>query len=117
MSAGRGNPFSPRVALALVLIGALGFIGLLWAIGSGMTDPAPQPSGAHAGGKGLTGFAALVGYLKARDYEVAEVQTRGAHQRGGLLVLTPRHDTKPADIARVIADHRQSGPTLLIMPK
>ena len=117
MSAERGNPFSPRVALALVMVAALGFVALLWAIGSGMTDPAPQPSGAHAGGKGLTGFAALVGYLKARDYEVAEVQTRGAHQRGGLLVLTPRHDTKPAAIARVIADHRQSGPTLLIMPK
>ena len=81
MSAGRSSPFAPRVALALVLVGALGFIALLWAIGSGMTDPAPQPSGAHAGGKGLTGFAALVGYLKARDYEVAEVQTRGAHQR------------------------------------
>ena len=57
------------------------------------------------------------GYLKARDYPVSEVQTRGAHQRGGLLVLTPRHDTKSVDIARVIADHRASGPTLLIMPK
>ena len=117
MSAGRGNPFSPRVALALVLVGALGFIALLWAIGSGMTDPAPQPSGAHAGGKGLTGFAALASYLKARDYAVSQVQTRSAHQRGGLLVLTPRHDTRPADIARVIADHSGSGPTLLIMPK
>ena len=117
MSGGRSSPFSPRVALGLVIVGALGFIALLWSIGSGMADPAPQPSGAHVGGKGLTGFAALAGYLKARDYAVSEVQTRGAHQRGGLLVLTPRHDAKPADIARVIADHGSSGPTLLIMPK
>ena len=117
VSGARSSPFSPRVALGLVLVGALGFIALLWAVGSGMADPAPQPSGAHVGGKGLTGFAALAGYLKARDYPVSEVQTRGAHQRGGLLVLTPRHDTKPADIARVIADHSNSGPTLLIMPK
>ena len=117
MSSARSGPFSPRVALGLVLVGALGFVALLWSIGSGMADPAPQPSGAHVGGKGLTGFAALASYLKARDYTVSEVQTRGAHQRGGLLVLTPRHDTKSADIARVIADHSGSGPTLLIMPK
>ncbi len=117
MNPARSSPFSPRVALGLVLAGALGFIGLLWSIGSGMADPAPQPSGAHVGGKGLTGFAALATYLKARDYSVSEGQTRGAQQRGGLLVLTPRHDARPADIARVIADHSSSGPTLLIMPK
>ena len=31
MSGGRSGPFSPRVALALVLGGALAFIALLWA--------------------------------------------------------------------------------------
>ena len=117
MSSARSSPFSPRVALGLVLVGALGFMALLWAIGSGLADPAPQPSGAHVGGKGLTGFAALAGYLRARDYAVTEVRTRGPHRRGGLLVLTPRHNTKPADLARVIADHASVGPTLLIMPK
>ncbi|MDL2352661.1 MAG: DUF4350 domain-containing protein [Pseudomonadota bacterium] len=117
MSGARTSPFSPRVALALVLGGALAFIALLWAIGSGMSDPAPQPSGAHAQGKGLVGFAALSDYLKARDYEVSQTRTRGPHQRGGLLVLTPLHETKSADLARVIGDHRPFGPTLLIMPK
>ena len=117
MSVARSSPFSPRVALGLVLVGSLGFIALLWSIGSGMADPVPQPSGTHVSGKGLTGFAALAGYLKARDYAVSEAQTRGAAQRGGLLVLTPRHDTKAADLARVIADHSGTGPVLLIMPK
>ena len=117
MSATRSSPFSPRVALGLVLVGAFGFMALLWAIGSGLADPAPQPSGAHVGGKGLTGFAALASYLKARDYAVSETRTRGAHQRGGLLVLTPLHQTKSADLARVIDEHRNYGPTLLIMPK
>ena len=117
MSERASNPFSPRVALALVLTGALGFIALLWAIGSGMADPAPQPSGAHAAGKGLVGFAALSGYLTARDYAVSQTRSRAPHRRGGLLVLTPLHDTKPAEIAKVIADHRDAGPTLLIMPK
>ena len=117
MSSARSSPFSPRVALALVLGGALAFMALLWAIGSGMTDPEPQPSGAHAAGKGLTGFGALSDYLKARDFEVSQSRTRAPHQRGGLLVLTPLHQTKPADLARVIGDHRRYGPTLLIMPK
>jgi hypothetical protein len=117
MSGARGSPFSPRVALALVLAGALGFIGLLWAIGSGMADPDPQPSGAHVAGKGLVGYAALADYLKARDYEVSQTQTHAPHRRGGLLVLTPLHETKPDEIAKVVAAHRDSGPTLLIMPK
>ena len=117
MSGARSNPFSPRVALALVLGGALAFMALLWAVGSGMADPQPQPSGAHAAGKGLTGFAALSAYLTARGYEVSQTRTRAPHQRGGLLVLTPQHQTKAADLARAIADHRRFGPTLLIMPK
>ena len=117
MSSARSNPFSPRVALALVLGGALAFMALLWAVGSGMADPEPQPSGAHAAGKGLTGFAALSDYLKARDFEVSQTRTRAPYQRGGLLVLTPLHAAKPADLARAVADHRRYGPTLLIMPK
>ena len=117
MSSARTSPFSPRVALALVLGGALAFMALLWAVGSGMADPEPQPSGAHVAGKGLTGFAALSAYLKARDFEVSQTRTRAPHQRGGLLVLTPLHQTKPADIALAIDDHRRYGPTLLIMPK
>lgn len=117
MSSGRASPFSPRVALGLVLGGALAFMALLWAIGSGMADPEPQPSGAHVAGKGLTGFAALSDYLAARGYTVSQTKTRAPHQRGGLLVLTPLHNTKAADLTRVIADHRRYGPTLLIMPK
>ena len=117
MSTGRASPFSPRVALALVLGGALAFMALLWAVGSGMADPDPRPSEAHAAGKGLTGFAALSDYLKAREFEVSQSRTSAPHQRGGLLVLTPLHQTKSADISRAIGDHRRFGPTLLIMPK
>ena len=117
MSGARSSPFSPRVALAMVLVGALGFIALLWAVGSGMADPDPQPSGAHASGKGLVGFEALADYLKARDYQVSATRTRGAHHQGGLLVLTPLHGTKPEELTRTIAEHRDFGPTLLIMPK
>ncbi len=117
MSGSRSSPFSPRVALALVLGGALAFIALLWVVGSGMADPEPQPSGAHVEGKGLVGYAALSAYLKARGFEVSETRSRGKFQQPGLLVLTPLHQTKAEELNRAIQDHRQSGPTLLIMPK
>jgi len=117
MSGSRSNPFSPRVALALVLGGALAFIALLWAVGSGMADPEPQPSGAHVAGKGLVGYAALSDYLKARGFEVSQTRAHGPLRRGGLLVLTPLHQTKAEELTRAINEHRQFGPTLLIMPK
>lgn len=117
MSGSRSGPFSPRVALALVLGGALAFVALLWAIGSGMADPEPQPSGGHVEGKGLTGYAALSAYLKERGFEVSTTRTRGPLRREGLLVLTPLHETKADELNRAIGEHRRFGPTLLIMPK
>ncbi len=117
MSGARSGPFSPRVTLALVLGGALAFIALLWAVGSGMADPEPQPSGAHVAGKGLVGYAALSDYLKVRGFEVTQTRTRAPQRQGGLLILTPQHQTKPAELTRVIDEHSQYGPVLLIMPK
>lgn len=117
MSARRAGPFSPRTALALVLVGALAFVALLWSIGSGMADPEPKAFGAHAGGKGLNGYSALYQYLEARGFAVSKVQSRGALKRGGLLVLTPAHETSIEEIEQVVNDHRWVGPTVLIMPK
>ena len=117
MSSGRASPFSPRTALIMVLVGALGFAALLWSIGSGMADPEPQPSGAHISGKGLTGYAALGAYLTARGYTVSASQSRGALRQPGLLILTPLHNAKPDDLESVIKAHRMVGPTILIMPK
>ena len=117
MNGGRASPFSPRTALIMVLIGGLGFVALLWSIGSGMADPAPQPSGAHIAGKGLTGYAGLGAYLTARGYTVTPARARGALKQPGLLILTPLDEAKPADLEQVIAAHRMIGPTVLIMPK
>lgn len=117
MSARASNPFSPRTALALVLVGALAFVALLWTIGTGMADNEPKAFGGHAGGKGLNGYSALYQYLDARGFAVSKVQSRGALNRGGLLVLTPNHQTSVDDIEQAVKDHRFSGPTVLIMPK
>ena len=117
MSAARGNPFSPRAALGLVLFGALSFVALLWAIGSGMADPEPGAKGSHVNGKGLDGYAAFAGFLEQRGYDVRRVQSRGALRQGGLLILTPVHGTSAEELAAVIDERRNQGPTILIMPK
>ena len=117
MSAARGNPFSPRAALGLVLFGAFSFIALLWAIGSGMADPKPGAKGSHVNGKGLDGYAAFAGFLEQRGYTVRRVQSRGALRQGGLLILTPTHRTTAEELAGVIDERRNQGPTILIMPK
>ena len=113
----RAAPFTPRTALLMVLAGITAFVVLLWSIGSGMADPEPQASGAHAGGKGLHGYAALEGYLAQRGFTLRTVQSRPALKQSGLLVLTPTHQTKVEDLEKAIADHRPWGPTILVMPK
>ncbi len=117
MSTGRGNPFSPRAALALVLFGVLSFFVLLWVIGSGMADPAPGAKGSHVNGKGLDGYAAFATYLEQRGYAVKRVQSRGGLRQTGLLVLTPVRSTSAEELAAVIDQRRDQGPTILIMPK
>ena len=117
MSQQRGNPFSPRAALALVLFGVLSFIVLLWVIGSGMGDPEPGAKGAHVSGKGLDGYAAFAAILEQRGYTVHKVQSRAGLRQGGLLVLTPQHSTSAQELAAVIDERRNQGPTILIMPK
>ncbi len=109
--------FSPPVVLGLVLFGAAAFIALLWMIGSGMADRDPNASGAHVAGKGLNGYAALARFMDERGWEVSQARSRGALKQGGLLVLTPLHWSDPDEIEAAVKLHRQSGPTLVIMPK
>ena len=63
-----GNPFTTRGALLLVLFGSLIFVVLLWAMGAGLTTGSTNDGGNHAGGKGLTGFAAFSVFLEKRGY-------------------------------------------------
>ncbi len=109
--------FSPRVMLGLVLFGAFAFIALLWMIGSGMADREPDATGAHAGGKGLNGYAALAKFMDKRGWEVSQARSRGALKQSGVLVLTPLHRSDPDEIEAAVKLHRQAGPTLVILPK
>ncbi len=117
MSSRGDSPFSPRMALALVVIGALAFLGVLWLIGAGMSDAKANNGGAHAGAKGLTGYAAFSAYLEKRGYAVKQARSLAALRQPGLLVLTPPTETDPRELTQLVQRRRTVGPTLLIMPK
>ncbi|MBN8485365.1 MAG: DUF4350 domain-containing protein [Sphingomonadales bacterium] len=117
MTTRRASPFSPRVALGLVIFAVLAFVALLWMIGSGMDQGEPRASGSHAQGKGLNGYAALYSYLEKRGFAVSTARTQGAMQRPGVLVLTPLHSADPEELQAAVDAHRGLGPTVLILPK
>jgi len=109
--------FSPRAVLALVVLGGLVFVALLWMIGSGLASGSTNDGGAHAGGKGLNGYAALADYLERRGIEVRRSRSEGALDDPGLLVLTPPQGADGAELERVVSARRRIGPTLVIAPK
>ena len=114
---GRASPFSPRVVLAVLAVGAAAFLLLLYAIGAGWDGGRDQNGGSHAAANGLNGFAGLVRLLEFQGHEVSLSRSAGRLQDGGLLVLTPPVGADAAALAEVIAERRYIGPTLVILPK
>ena len=117
MSDGGGSGFNPRAALALVLVGGALFVALLWLIGSGANAGSTNNGGSHAGSKGLNGFAALADLLERRGYVVSRSRSEGRLDDPALLVLTPPHGSDGKELEEIIARRRQTGPTLLVLPK
>lgn len=115
--AGAASPFSPRAVLALIVFGAVVFIGLLWAIGTGATGGSTNDGGAHAGGKGLNGYAAFAAFVEKRGYPVRRLRDERALDDPGLLVLTPPANADGKDLDKIVNARRRKGPTLVITPK
>ncbi len=111
------NPFSPRAVLALVLGGGLLFLAILWMIGSDFEGGDNNDGGAHVGGKGLTGYAALAQLLERGGVEIQRSRTRQGLRAAGLLVLTPTRSADPKELDRIIKARRAIGPTLVVVPK
>ena len=103
--------------MALVLFGGLVFVALLWMIGAGMGSHEPNDGGAHVGGKGLNGYAAIADLLERQGYAVTRSRSEAALDDPGLLVITPLADADPKRIDKVIEARRYIGPTLVILPK
>ncbi len=111
------SPFSPRAVLALILFGAAVFVALLYMIGSGATGGSTNDGGAHAGGKGLNGYAAFADFIERRGYAVRRLRDTRALDDPGLLVLTPPAGADGAAIDKIVRARRSLGPTLVITPK
>ena len=114
MSAARA--FSPRAALGLVAVGAVGFIVLLYAIGAGLTGGG-NDGGAHVLSKGLTGYAGLARLLENSGLTVTTVRSPARLDDPGVLVLTPPAFTDGGEIERIVATRRAIGPTIVVAPK
>jgi hypothetical protein len=117
MSQESANPFNARAVLALVLLGAVLFVALLYMIGSGMQGGSTNDGGGHAGGKGLNGYAALADLLERRGYTVSRARNRARLEDPGLVVLTPPPGADAGKLNEIIANRRRIGPTLLVLPK
>ncbi len=114
-----GNPFRPGVVLAVLAVGALAFLLMLYSIGQGWTGDEERNGGEHAGSTSLNGFAALAGLVEDSGYQIELSRSRASHDDYGLLVLTPPLFGDPAELTAIIEDRRENGygPTLVILPK
>jgi len=111
------SPFRPATVLALLSVGAAAFLLLLYAMGAGWDGRDERDGGAHAASPGLNGFAALAGLLEAQGYAVSLSRNAANLEDNALLVLTPGQFANVEHLAGIIAERRQIGPTLLILPK
>ena len=112
------SPFGPRSVLALVGIGALAFVALLYALGAGLTGGGGgNDGGGHALSRSLTGYAALARLAERAGMTVEVVRDPSRLDGPGLLVLTPPHDADAAELDRIVRERRYVGPTLVVTPK
>jgi hypothetical protein len=112
-----GSAFNPRTVLALVLFGAIAFLATLYFIGAGNTGGDDNNGSAHGAGKGLNGYAALAQMLEEQGQEVSLSRSQTSLTEENLLIVTPPMVADGDEMAKIINDRRDIGPTLIILPK
>ncbi len=113
------NPFRPAVVLGLLVVGALAFLLLLYALGQGWNGDDERNGGSHAAANGLNGYSGLATLLEETGHEVSLSRNPSGNNDYGLLVLTPPIWSDHEEIDEIIETRRESaiGPTLLVLPK
>lgn len=117
MSAAGSSPFSPRVVLAMLAVGAVAFLLALYFIGAGEFGNDNKGDDGHAGGKGLNGYAALTRLMEGSGRAVEVSRNEGKLTAYGLLVLTPPHYADGEGLSATVERRRSIGPTIVILPK
>jgi hypothetical protein len=116
------SPFDPRIVAAVVVVGVIGFIAM-WALVALGPQLAQGDNGqGHALSRSAPGYAGIVDLAERTDMwvdirrEIVEAMPLGEDEGSTLLVLTPKHDSDPEDIAALIKAHGRE-PVLLVLPK
>ena len=109
-----GGAFRARTVAAMVIVGVVGFVGML-VLGAYAPDfRSGHNGGAHALSNAAVGYSGLIRLAEATGRN--PVVIRNDHQLGGedLLVATPEHGF--VDVSTVLAA-RAARPTLFVLPK
>ena len=109
--------FRPATIVGLLAVGAVAFVVLLYALGTGLTGQQDRNGGAHAGSNSINGFAGLAQLLEATGRNVTLSRSPAAYDDPGLLVITPSQFGDGEEIWETVIERRYIGPTLLVMPK
>ncbi|WP_379922537.1 DUF4350 domain-containing protein [Erythrobacter sp. R86502] len=110
--------FSRGGVLALVLGGFALLVAGLYLIGTGSGLGGDETDAqAHAAATGLNGYAGLSALAEAQGYAVTLSRSHETRTAQGLLVLTPPASSRAEDIAAILAERSERGPTLVILPK
>ena len=117
MSQAGRTPFNPRVVLAVLVVGLLAFVALLYSIGAGDTGDRKGTGQAHAASPGLNGFAGLARYLELDGYEVELSRSPSGLDTPNILVLTPPLATDAEEFGALLEKRQFQGPTVVILPK
>ncbi|MBA4354393.1 MAG: hypothetical protein C0409_06840 [Novosphingobium sp.] len=111
------SPFPRSTVIGMLLVGALAFVALLWFLGNN-TGGSGNNGGAHVGGHGLNGYAAIARMLESEGLDVVRQRNRRAIEtQPGLLILTPPAEADGKEIAKVVLARRYVGPTIVVTPK
>ena len=112
-----GATFRPATLIAMLAVGALAFLLLLYALGQGWTGDDGRNGGAHAASNSLNGFSGIAQLLERRGYDVSLSRSQARLDEEVLLVLTPGQFADADEISALLEDRQYAGPTLLILPK
>ena len=117
--AGRGtSPFGKGTVFAVLVVGFLAFLAMLWFISAGDTGGDRENDGAaHAASVGLNGYAGLVRLLEAEGHEVDLSRSPSDLQTNDLLIIAPPFRADPEEIGALLEAREFVGPTLVLLPK
>lgn len=109
------SAFSPRVMIALVLVGIFAFSGFTVLSVYAPDLRGGEDGGTHALSRSAVGFAGAVALLKAEGAPVVISRSPLEHASAGLAlrVLTPPAGAEP----KTLAAYAKDGPLLVVLPK